>query len=106
MIFRGAIYEIKALPATRDHERQGRRYAVIIESDRFTTSTVTVALTSSSAGPAVYRPEIEFDGTKSRVLTDQIYSVPPSRLGDFKGALEAHEAADLDRALMLKLGLI
>ncbi|MER6950643.1 type II toxin-antitoxin system PemK/MazF family toxin [Nonomuraea sp. NPDC000554] len=106
MIFRGAIYEIKALPGARDHEQQGRRYAVIIQSDHFTTSTITVALTSSSAGPAIYRPEIEFDGTKARVLTDQIYSVSPSRLGDFKGALEAHEAADVDRALMLKLGLI
>ncbi|MDR8415049.1 type II toxin-antitoxin system PemK/MazF family toxin [Nonomuraea sp. 3-1Str] len=100
------MYEIKALPGARDHEQQGRRYAVIMQSDRFTTSTVTVALTSSSAGPAVYRPEIQFDGTKSRVLTDQIYSVSPSRLGTFKGALEAHEGADLDRALMLKLGLI
>jgi mRNA interferase MazF len=106
VIFRGAIYEIKALPGARDHEQQGRRYAVIIQSDRFATSAITVALTSSSAGPAIYRPEIDFDGTKSRILADQIYTVSPSRLGDFKGALEAHEAAELDRALMLKLGLI
>jgi mRNA interferase MazF len=47
---------------------------------------VTIAMTSSSAGPAVYRPEIEFDGTKSRILTDQIYTVSPARLGDFKAA--------------------
>jgi mRNA interferase MazF len=106
VIFRGAIYEIKPLPGTRDHEQQGRRHAIIIQSDRFTTSTITVALTSASAGPAVYRPEVEFNDTKSRVLTDQIYSVSPSRLGDFKGALEAHGIADLDRALMLKFGLI
>jgi mRNA interferase MazF len=45
-------------------------------------------------------------GTKSRILTDQIYSVSASRLGDFTGALNSHEAADLDRALLLKLGLI
>ncbi|NRQ34028.1 type II toxin-antitoxin system PemK/MazF family toxin [Nonomuraea sp. NN258] len=106
MIFRGAIYEIKALPGAQGHEQQGRRYAVIIQSDRFCTSTITVALTSTSAGPAIYRPEIEFDGRKSRILTDQIYSITESRLGDFKGALEAHEAAELDRALMLRLGLI
>jgi mRNA interferase MazF len=106
VIFRGAIYEIKTLPGARDHEQQGRRYAVIIQSDHFATSTVTVAMTSSSAGPAIYRPEVEFNGTKSRILTDQTYSVSPSRLGDFKRALEAHETADLDRALMLKLGLI
>ncbi|HUR04651.1 MAG TPA: type II toxin-antitoxin system PemK/MazF family toxin [Nonomuraea sp.] len=106
MIFRGAIYEVKAIPGARDREQQGRRYGLIIQSDRFATSVITIALTSSSAGPAIYRPEIEFNGTKSRVLADQIYSVSPSRLGDFMGTLDAHEAADVDRALMLKLGLI
>ncbi len=106
MIFRGAIYEIKALPGARGHEQQGRRYAVIIQSDRFASSTLIVAMTSTSAGPAVYRPEIEFDGTKSRILVDQIYTVTPERLGDFKGSLEGNELAALDRALMLKLGLL
>ncbi|MEV0621635.1 type II toxin-antitoxin system PemK/MazF family toxin [Nonomuraea sp. NPDC050404] len=106
MIFRGAIYEIKSLPGARDNGQQGPRYAVIIQSKHFTTSTITIAMTSTSAGPASYRPEIDFNGSKSRVLTDQIYSVSPSRLGEFKDTLEAHEIADLDRALMLKLGLI
>lgn len=106
MIFRGAIYDIKALPGARGNEQQGRRCAVIIQSDRFASSTITIAMTSTSAGPAVYRPEIELDGVKTRVLTDQIFSVAPSRLADFKGALEASELADLDRALLLKLGLI
>lgn len=106
MIFRGAIHEIKALPAARGNEQQGRRYAVIIQSDRFATSTVTVALTSTRAGSAVYRPQIELEGTKTCVLTDQIHSVSSERLGEFKGSLEGPELAELDRALMLKLGLI
>ncbi|MFC7265369.1 MULTISPECIES: type II toxin-antitoxin system PemK/MazF family toxin [Streptomyces] len=105
MIFRGAIYEIKALPGAQGSEQQGRRYAVVIQSDRFSTSTITVALTSTSAGPAVYRPEIEFDGKTTRILTDQIYSVAPTRLGDFKGTLDAEEIRALDQALLLKLGL-
>lgn len=105
MIFRGAIYEIKALPGAQGHEQQGRRYAVVIQSDRFATSLITVALTSTGAGAAVYRPEIEFKGRTTRVLTDQIFSVAASRLGDFMGALEAEELVDLDRALLLKLGL-
>ena len=91
MIFRGAIYEIKAAPGAQGHEQQGRRHAVVIQSDRFSTSTITVALTSASAGPAVYRPETELDGKSTRILTDQIYSVAPERLGDFKDALDAHE---------------
>ena len=106
MIFRGAILEIKALPGAQGQEQQGRRYAVVIQSDHFSTSTITVALTSTSAGAAVYRPEIEFNGAKSRILTDQIYSVAPTRLGDFKGDLDGDELAELDRALMLRLGLI
>ncbi|WP_216917982.1 type II toxin-antitoxin system PemK/MazF family toxin [Nocardia noduli] len=106
MIFRGAIYEIKALPGARGHEQQGRRYAVIIQSDRFASSTSIVAMTSTGAGPAVYRPEIEFDGIKTRILTDQIHTVSPERLGDFKGSLDGSEIAALDRALMLKLGLL
>ncbi|GIG66492.1 type II toxin-antitoxin system PemK/MazF family toxin [Phytomonospora endophytica] len=105
MIFRGAVYEIKAMPGARGSEQQGRRYAVIIQSDQFATSTITIALTSASAGAAVYRPEIEIDGTTSRILTDQIYSVAPERLGEFKGALDAGEVQELDRALLLKLGL-
>lgn len=105
MIFRGAIYGIKGIPGARGHEQQGRRYAVIIQSDRFPSSTVIVALTSSSAGPAIYRPVIEFDGTRTRILADQIYTVAPERLGDFKGSLDGKELAELDRALMLKLGL-
>ncbi|MEV3962727.1 type II toxin-antitoxin system PemK/MazF family toxin [Nocardia sp. NPDC050193] len=105
MIFRGAIYDIKAVPGTRGHEQQGRRCAVIIQSDRFPGSAVMVALTSTSAGPAIYRPEIEIDGTRTRILADQIYTVVPERLGDFRGSLDGNELAELDRALMLKLGL-
>lgn len=105
MIFRGAIYEVKALPGRIGHEQQGRRFGVVIQSDRFATSTVTVALTTTRAGPAIYRPVINLDDTDTRVLTDQIHSVSPSRLGAFRGALEAAEARDLDRALLLKLGL-
>ncbi|MDA3647614.1 type II toxin-antitoxin system PemK/MazF family toxin [Saccharopolyspora indica] len=106
MIFRGAVYEIKAMPGARGHEQQGRRYAVIIQSNRFATSTITVALTSTRAAEAIYRPEIELNGTKTRILTDQVYSVTSDRLGDFKGSLDASELADLDRALLLRFGLI
>lgn len=106
MIFRGAIYEVKALPGAKGHEQHGRRRAVIIQSDRFATSTITVAMTSTRAGSAIYRPEIDVNGTKTRILTDQIFSATGDRLGEFLGALEPAELADLDRALLLKLGLI
>lgn len=105
MIFRGAIYEIKALPSARGHEL-GKRFGVVIQSDRFASSLTSVAMTSTRAGHAVYRPEIELHGKRTRILTDQIYSLSDSRLGKLAGALDGEEMRELDRALMLKLGLI
>lgn len=105
MIARGGIYGIRSMPGARGHEQQGSRLAVVIQSDRFATSTVTVAMTSASAAPAVYRPEIVLHGQTTRVLTDQIYSVDPGRLTEFYGVLSGSEIAALDRALLLKLGL-
>ena len=106
MIVRGGIYEIRAMRSPRGHEQAGKRLAVIIQSDRFATSTVTLALTSTSAGPAVYRPLVDIARQATRILTDQIYTVDPTRLGAFCGVLDPDELIDLDRALLLKLGLI
>jgi mRNA interferase MazF len=106
VIFRGAIHEVKPAKNATGHEQQGRRYGVVIQSDAFACSTVTVALTSTGAGAAVYRPEIEFRGTKSRILTDQVFSIDHGRLGDFMGALDSDEMEALDRALLLKFGLL
>lgn len=106
MIFRGAIYAIKALPSARGHEQRGHRYGVIIQSERFASSLTTVAMTSTQAGDAIYRPEIVLNGEVTRVLTDQIFSLADSRLGRLVGRLNADEINALDRALMLKLGLI
>lgn len=106
MIARGAIFGIKGLPGVRGHEQQGQRLCVVIQSDRFATSTITVAMTSTSAKDAVYRPVMEVGHVATRILTDQIYTVDPGRLTDFHGRLSASEIADLDRALLLKLGLI
>ena len=106
MIFRGGIYEITSLPGGRGREQQGSRLAVIIQSGKFATSTVTVAMTSTGAGQAIDRPKIEVDGVPTRVLTDQTFSIDPGRLGELSGTLDSEELAELDRALLLKLGLI
>lgn len=106
MTFRGAVYEIRSLPGARGREQQGSRLGVIIQSDRFASSTVTIAMTSTRAGQAIYRPEIEVDGVTTRILTDQIFSVDHGCLGEFKGALDHDERLRMDRALLLKLGLL
>lgn len=63
-------------------------------------------MTSTKAGAAIFRPKIDIDGQPTRILTDQIYSVDSSRLGQFVGVLNATEIQELDRALLIKLGLL
>ena len=88
------------------HEQRGPRYAVAIQSDAVLLSTLIVAPTSTSAQPAIFRPEIEIDGTRTLVLIDQIRAVGASRLGDFAGRLDAAETGEVDRAIKLILGTL
>ena len=88
------------------HEQRGPRYTVAIQSDGILLSTLIVAPTSTSAQAAIFRPEIELDGTRTRVLVDQMRAVDASRLGDFAGRLDAMEAGEVDRAVRLMLGVL
>jgi len=82
------------------------RYAVELQGP-ITLSTVIVAPTSTRASPAVFRPDIDLDGTKTRVLVDQMAAVDGGlRPGDMVGRLSAGEMADVDLALRLLLGLL
>jgi mRNA interferase MazF len=56
--------------------------------------------------PAIFRPEIEMDGTRTLVLIDQMRAVDASRLGDFAGRLDAAETGEVDRAIKLILGTL
>ncbi|WP_304451688.1 type II toxin-antitoxin system PemK/MazF family toxin [Nocardiopsis sp. YSL2] len=89
------------------HEQRGPRYCVELQGP-FNLSTVVVAPTSTSAGPALFRPEIKLaDGTTTRVLVDQMRSVDRQiRLGDFAGRLEPGELDEVDHACRLVLGLL
>ncbi|MGH3467884.1 MAG: type II toxin-antitoxin system PemK/MazF family toxin [Thermocrispum sp.] len=102
---RGDVYRLAALRATRGHEQRGTRYAVVVQSDLLPLSTWLVAPTSTSAGPADFRPEIDLGGTTTRVLTDQATAVDPQRLGEFAGRLSAGELADVSAALVTVFGL-
>jgi mRNA interferase MazF len=54
----------------------------------------------------MWRPEIDMDGTTSRVVIDQMTCIDPGRLGDLTGRLSAGELADLNRALTWMLGIL
>lgn len=82
------------------------RYAVVVQSDDLLLSTWLVAPTSTGRAPASFRPEVEIDGVRTRILVEQTAVVDPEvRLGDFAGRLSAAELAAVDDALRVVLSL-
>jgi mRNA interferase MazF len=63
-----------------------------------------LALTSTAAQPASFRPEVAIRGVRTRVLVDQIRAVA-SRLGRSAGVLAYDELSEVDTALETVLGL-
>src|ERR1700735_340977 len=98
---RGDLYRLRPAKDTAGHEQRGPRYAVAIQSDQILLATLIVAPTSTSAQPAIFRPEIEMDGARTRVLVDQMRAVDATRLGDFAGRLDAVETGEIDGAVRL-----
>ena len=77
-----------------------------MQSDAFLPrSVVLVAPTSTSAKPASFRPEIELDGTATRVLVEQVGAIDLGRLGDLAGRVSPQELWGIDAALLTVLGL-
>jgi mRNA interferase MazF len=103
---RGEVFRLRAPRAARGHEQAGARYGVVLQADELISlSTVIVAPTSTRALPASFRPEVEIDGARTRVLVEQLGAVDPSRLGESQGLLARNELHDVDRALAIVLGL-
>jgi mRNA interferase MazF len=103
---RGEVFRLRAARAVRGHEQAGPRYGVVLQADELLAlSTVIIAPTSTRALPASFRPEVEIDGARSRVLVEQIGAIDPSRLGESHGLLARDELQDVDRALSIVLGL-
>ncbi len=102
---RGDIFDLR-LPKGVGHEQQGRRFGIIVQADAFLPrSVVLVAPTSTRAKPASFRPEIEIDGSATRVLVEQVGAVDVNRLGDLTGHLTPEEQWGIDTALLTVLGL-
>lgn len=103
---RGDLYRLRSDKGAAGREQHGPRYAVAIQSDGILLSTLIVAPTSTSAQSGIFRPEIEMNGVRTRVLIDQMRAVDASRLGDFAGRLDAAETGEVDRAVRLMLGIL
>lgn len=103
---RGDLYRLKAPRDARGHEQGGARYAVVVQSDDVPLSTWIIAPTSTGRRPASFRPEIEIDGTKTRVMVEQLTVIDPEvRLGEFAGRLSSTEMRAVDEALLAVLAL-
>ena len=101
----GDVHQLRDPRATRGHEPQGERYAIVLQSDDLMLSTVLVAPTSRSAPPKIFRPTITIDGDNTQVLLEQTSAVAHERLGEFVGRLEHDELRALNDALRLVLEL-
>ena len=102
---RGDIYSVR-LPRGKGHEQLGKRFGVVVQSDAFfPRSVVLIAPTSTSARPASFRPEVEIEGTATKVLVEQLRAVDVTRLGDLTGRLTPEEQWGVDTAILTVLGL-
>jgi mRNA interferase MazF len=103
---RGEVYALAAPRQLKGREQRGRQYAVVVQTDLLEQlSTVVVAPTSMSALPAVFRPEVEVAGRRTRVLTEQVRALDRSRLGRRVGTLAQTELRAVDDALKVVLAL-
>lgn len=103
---RGDLYRLKAPAGVLGHEQAGERYAVVVQSDDLPLSTWIIAPTSTGRHPASFRPEIEINDTRTRIMVEQLTAIDPqSRLGEFAGRLDQSEMQAVDSALQAVLGL-
>ena len=101
-----SAHEPRQAKDVRGHEQAGSRFAVVVQSDDLPLSTWIVAPTSTGRRKASFRPEIEINGVKTRVMVEQLTLVDPqNRLGEFAGRLDGSELRAIDAALLAVLGL-
>ena len=106
LLHRGDAVALRPPRAASGREQRVRRYAVVVQADDVDwLTTVVVVPTSTSAQPAIFRPEVTIDGRRTKLLTDQVSAVDRSRVGRSVGRLSRVELQELDESLQRMLGL-
>lgn len=100
---RGEVYRLPA--RGKGHEQQGRRYAVVLQPDWLTSSTLVVAFTSTSARETSFRPAVDIVERRTLVMCDQIATVDLTRLAEPAGFITLEEMQRVDEALSVVLDL-
>lgn len=109
---RGEIYYAD-LNDTIGSEQSGSRPVIIIQNNigNKYSPTVIVAAISSKVGVKAKLPtHIYLERgcclpTPSVILSEQLRTLDKSRLRDYAGKLDSHHMSELDRALVISLGL-
>lgn len=105
-MIRGAVYRVDLGGARRGHEQRGRRYGLVLSPTDMAWSIVTIVPTSTQARPAVFRPEIDLGGVRTRFLVDQLRSIDTQDV-DGEPAFHLHrdELEEVEVAVTRYLGL-
>ncbi len=105
-MIRGAVYRVD-LGAPRGHEQGGRRYGLVLSPSDMPWSVATVVPTSTSAGTATFRPELDVAGVRTVFLVDQIRTVHVDYLvGEPVDFLHHDDLAAVEQAVARYLGLV
>lgn len=103
---RGDVYTLRARKGAVGHEQQGPRLGVVLQADYLPLSTWIVAPTSTGRAAASFRPEVEIDGVRTRVLVEQMVALDPEvRLGEHVGTLSTAEMREIDAAIRILFDL-
>jgi len=80
---------------------------VILQADELLAlSTIVIAPTSIHGLPTSFRPEVEIERARTRVLVEQLAAVDPSRLGESHNAEESRSYAhQFDCSISVRQGL-
>jgi mRNA interferase MazF len=105
-VIRGAVYRVDLGDAKRGHEQRGRRLGLVLSPSSMAWSVATIIPTSTSAQPAIFRPELEVQGAMTRFLVDQIRTIDTNYIHDDPVAyLDRDELAEIEHAVARYLGL-
>ena len=104
-VLRGDIFRFRTNYVS-GHEQRGPRFGVVVRSNALSPlSTVIIAPTSQSALDTHFRPVINIENGRTKVLVEQMTAVDARRLGDVAGHVSIEEEWAIDEAIALVVGL-
>jgi len=104
-VIRGAVYRVDLGDTKRGHEQRGRRLGLVISPADMAWSVVTIIPSSTTAQAAVFRPELEIAGKRTRMLVDQIRTIDTDYIYDLVHYCNRDQMMEVEHALAFYLGL-